>query len=100
MKVVEKGSAWILYAEGEAIFLEALCSHGAVDYNFFIELNSEERHDYKKFGSEYLSRLSYEIHYSAPGVIGNCSIYKERCVSKQYIDQFAAAYSAWRKQQA
>jgi hypothetical protein len=96
LKVVEHGNTWDLYEEGNSFFLSALCSHGAADYEFNIELNQDEVENYKRSGSAYLDKLAYEIHYSAPGVIGNNSIYKSRTLSIEFSEKFKRAYSEWR----
>ena len=72
---------WCLYEEEDHLYLVAHCSHSAVDYNFTIELNIEERSDYERLGRSYLDHLAHEIHFSAPGVKGNHSIYRNRRVS-------------------
>lgn len=100
MKVIQRGSTWFLYGEGDSIFIEALCSHGPADYHFTIELNAGELNRYKESGNEYLNKLAYEIHYSAPGVTGSRSIYRERDVSRQYADKFKEAYLAWREEES
>ena len=96
MKVVERGNTWFLYEERTSFYLSALCSHGPADYEFEIELNSFEVENYKLSGSTYLDKLAYEIHFSAPGVKDNNSIYKSRRLSSEYTKKFESAYLDWR----
>jgi len=79
MEIVDFGPhSWFLIQEGESLLLDVNCSHGAVDYDFQIELNESERAEYVHGRRNYLDRLAHAIHYSAPGVIGSTSAYKSR----------------------
>ena len=80
-KIDQEPWRWLLCQEDNKYFLQALCSHSAVDYFFTIEMNSEELSHYEEEGREYLTTLAHDIHYSAPGVIGNKSIFRNRQVS-------------------
>lgn len=43
MKVVDhEPHAWFLFEEGDSIFLDVNCDHGAAGYSVMIELSAEE----------------------------------------------------------
>lgn len=69
---------WFLLQEDDRLFLDAVCSHSAVDYMFLLEMNAEETALFRTKGRAYLGDLAYRIHYSAPGVQGNRSPFKAR----------------------
>jgi len=71
-------SGWFLLRDGARLLLDVNCSHGAVGYSFLVALNDAEVQTYEVQGRNFISRLAYEIHYSAPGVRGNTSPYRER----------------------
>lgn len=95
--VLDNGSTWFLYEEDQALYLEALCSHSAADYIFIIEMSPKEQCEYKKSGAKYLDWLAHEIHYSAPGVIGNKSIYMERRATSECYEKTKMASKLWRE---
>ena len=80
-KIDEEPWRWLLFQEGNRYFLQALCSHSAADYFFTVEMNREELSRFEDEGREYLTSLAHDIHYSAPGVIGNKSIFRNRQIS-------------------
>jgi hypothetical protein len=82
---------WFLLQDSGALFLDVACSHGAVGYGFLMELNEEEVREYKADGHPYLCRLAEAINYSAPGVRGNSSPYKERNILRSHADAVSAA---------
>ncbi len=69
---------WTLLEENGQLFLDAMCSHSAVDYYFLLALNEEEILLFKKKGRSYFDSLASSIHHSAPGVRGSKSPYKPR----------------------
>ncbi len=69
---------WILLEENGCFYLDALCSHSAVDYMFLLRLDQEEVELWRERGTSYLDDLAHRIHYSAPGVQGSRSPYKAR----------------------
>lgn len=71
----------MLFEDDDDLYLDVLCSHSAVDYRFAIRLDEKEKLDFRHSGRDSLNRLAHDIHYSAPGVIGNSSKYRERKVS-------------------
>jgi hypothetical protein len=88
--------SWFLFKEGDALFIDAPCEHGAVGYNVLIQLNEQEISAYASEGRVYLSRLAQEIHESAPGVIGSRSPYKQRNVLKDHAAATMLAVERWR----
>lgn len=92
MKLIdEEPWRWMLFEDNGDLYLDVLCSHSAVDYRFAISLDAQEKSDLKQFGRDSLSRLAHEIHYSAPGVIGNSSEYRERRVSDALANKIREA---------
>lgn len=100
MKVIaHEPQLWFLMNDNGKLFFEVSCEHSAVSYSVLIELNPEEESHYENEGSVYLNRLAYDINYSAPGVRGSASIYKNRNVSSQRNHEVMAAVIEWRTEQ-
>jgi hypothetical protein len=79
MEVIDREPhAWFLVRDGNALLREVRCSHGPADYSVVLELNAMERRRYDRQRRVYLEELTYAIHYSAPGVRGNTSVYAHR----------------------
>src|ERR1041384_2579187 len=94
--VDEENYRWLLLTEDGQLYLDAMCSHSAVDYLFLLRMNEEEVALFRDRGRSYLDDLAYRIHYSAPGVIGNKSPYKSRTLVMTAERQRAdAAISHW-----
>jgi len=71
-------SGWFLVRDGERLLLDVNCSHSAVSYPFLMALNETERDAYAARGHAFISELADRIQYSAPGVIGSVSPYRDR----------------------
>ena len=98
MDVIAEGpTAWYLLRDGDALLLEARCSHSAVDYGWLVELNAGERAGWAERGGAWIDELAQAIHYSAPGVIGNNSPYRDRKVDAARGQQVGEAIAAWIK---
>jgi hypothetical protein len=83
MKLIdEEPWRWMLFEDGDDLYLDVLCSQSAVDYRFPVLLDAQEVSEFRESGRDALNRLAQEIHYSAPGVIGNNSRYRGRKVSE------------------
>lgn len=78
----EEPWSWRLFEDNDDLYLDVLCSHSAIDYQFVICLNEKEASDFRDTGRSALDRLAHAVHYSAPGVIGNTSAYRGRKVSE------------------
>lgn len=97
MRVIDhEPHAWFFFEKDDSYFLDANCNHSAFGYSYMIELSSDEVAKYKNGDREYLGKLAYDIHYSAPIVKGSNSIYRGRDVSKEYSEQSMAAINLWR----
>ena len=72
---------WTLFEEDGELYLDAFCSHSAVDYTFAVQMSASEKESLRHRGRDWLTEFSHKIHYSAPGVIGSGSEYKARKVS-------------------
>lgn len=98
MQVIAEGNyGWYLLMENTEFYMEVLCSHGAVDYIVAINLNPEEVRGYLASGKDFLDKLAYEIHYSAPGVIGSSSKFRERKLDRVYCDKLTQAIDDWNR---
>ena len=96
MKVLEHSPAfWFLLAEENRLFLDVNCEHGAVSYDVLIELNENERAQYTALGYNYLNTLAEMVNYSAPGVRGSDSVYKNRNISVQFRQDVTDAIEFW-----
>lgn len=99
MKILDhEPQQWFLALDGDAVLLDVNCSHGAVDYDFQIELNEAEMAAYAKGGHTYLNSLAESIHYSAPGVTGNSSPYKSRKLEAAKAAKMQASILSWVRQ--
>lgn len=99
MKIVDQEPhSWFLVQDGESLLFDVNCSHGAVGYDFQIELNESEKIEYVHGCRNYLNRLAYEIHYSAPGVIGSASPYKSRRLGVTRAAGMQEAILTWVKE--
>ncbi len=98
MKVVDyQQAAWFLFEYEGELYLDANYSHSAFSYCYMIKLLPDELVEHKKDGHEYLTKLAYEVHYSAPGVKGSTSKYLGRDVSKEFAEQTSLAVKSWRE---
>ena len=97
MKVLDQEPwAWTLFEKDNSYFLDANCNHSAFGYSFMIELNEAEMSEFKKIGRNYLNKLAYDIHYSAPIHKDSKSIYKGRDVAAKYTEECSKAFQEWR----
>jgi hypothetical protein len=100
MRVVDHDPAfWFLLAEGDRLILDVNCAHGVVSYDFAIELNERERDEHAAHGHDYLSQLADQLNYSAPGVRGTASPYKNRNITSNIGPQIVEVINQWRSQQ-
>ncbi len=88
-------SGWFLVRDGERLLLDVNCSHSAVSYGFSMELNERESQGYAAGGHKFLSELAEKIQYSAPGVIGNVSPYRERRLQGADLSKLDEVTIAW-----
>lgn len=96
MDVIDHGpQAWFLVRDGDALLLQARCSHGAAEYCVVIELDEAERQAYAAKSHAYLDHLAEAIHHSAPGVIGSTSPYGRRVAGPQRAREVDQAILAW-----
>lgn len=97
MNVIDhEPASWFLVQHGDQLLLDVHCSHSFVSYTVLIALNAEETDLYRQKGHAYLDELAYAIHYSAPGVAGSQSRYKNRNVDRAFGAQVMAAIAAFR----
>ena len=97
MKVLDhEPYAWFLLEHEGALYLDAHCSHSFFDYSVLIALDAEECAQYEKRGRDYLGKLAYDIHYSAPAALGSTSPFRSRNLTRGLGDLVSAAVKAWR----
>ena len=82
---------WFLFKKGNALFLDAYCSHGPASYSVLIELSAEEQAEYSQKGHAYLDRLAQAIQNSGPG-----RGYQLRDVTRVYLKESTDAVNEWR----
>ncbi|MGE8685689.1 MAG: hypothetical protein ACN6PJ_01050 [Achromobacter sp.] len=87
---------WFLLQIADGLLLDVNCSHDAVGYRFMIQLNDDELRAYRAGGRGYLCDLAETIDFSAPGVKGSSSPYKDRNVDRLHSDAVMEAIQAWR----
>ena len=96
MDVIHHGPhAWFLVKDGDALLLDARCSHGPAEYSVVIELDEAERQAYAARSRAYLNQLAQAIHESAPGVRGSTSPYRSRVLGPARANQVQQAILAW-----
>ncbi|EJE53905.1 hypothetical protein PMI14_01206 [Acidovorax sp. CF316] len=101
MNVIDhEPASWFLVQHGDQLLLDVNCHHSFVSYSVLVALSEEETSLYRQRGHAYLNELAHAIHYSAPGVAGSRSPYKERNVDREFGAQVMAAIQAHRAQQA
>jgi len=62
--IAEKSWGWILFADGNRVFLSVVCG-GVGVYEMEFELTDDEAESYRQAGSEYLDHLAGAVR-SAP----------------------------------
>ena len=96
MEVLEYGpQAWYLLRDGQQLYLDVNCNHSFAYYSFTMELNSDEAAKYRRRGRAYLDELAHTIQYSAPGVSGSGSLYKDRLVCPEAALRINDAIRQW-----
>ncbi|WP_431103988.1 hypothetical protein [Roseateles noduli] len=88
---------WFLVGEKDSLLFEVTCSHGAVDYIVTLALNDAERQAYAARGHAYLNELAEAIHFSAPGVRGSVSPYRDRKLDSLRSNRVSEAVRDWLK---
>lgn len=97
MNVIDhEPASWFLVQHRDLLLLDVHCSHSFVSYSVLIELDAEETDLYRQKGHAYLDELAYAIHYSAPGVTGSQSPYRDRNVDREFGAQVSQAIAAFR----
>ncbi len=91
MKTVTSGYDWILLENERSFYLYCICHHSCSSYIFSMQLNEDELNEYKAGGDQYLEKLAYDIHYSAPGVRGSNSKYRSRKADRTLEDTLESA---------
>jgi len=98
MTVVDhEPSQWFLVKDSERLLFDVNCSHGAISYEFLMELNASEREGYTLRGHQFLSDLAEKIQDSAPGSV---SPYRERALPESDRGQVNEATITWMKGRA
>ena len=93
MRVVEHGpDAWILYAEGQALFLEVDCKRDAFAHSVLLRLNAEETRAYGIDGRLFLDDLAQWVRSAEAAPDGP---YRKRDVAGLYSDKIAGAMEDW-----
>ena len=90
----EEPYAWHLLEENGTLYLNAVCSHSFVDYTFLMALNEDELKRFRADGRDNLTRLAYDVHCSAPAVIGSTSRFKARNLTPALGDRALQALQA------
>jgi hypothetical protein len=93
MRVIEHGpNAWVLLAEGQALFLEVDCKRGAFAHSVLLRLNAEETRAYGMEGRGFLDALAQWVQAAEAAPDGP---YRKRDVAGLYSDKIAAAMEDW-----
>jgi hypothetical protein len=96
MEVIDHGPhAWFLVRDGDALLLDARCSHGPAEYSVVIELDEAERQAYTARAKVYVDQLAQAIHESAPGVQGSTSPYRSRILGPARANQVQQTILVW-----
>ena len=93
MRVIEHGpDAWVLFAEGQALFLEVHCKRDAFAHSVLLRLNAEETRAYGIEGRTFLDALAQWVQAAEAAADGP---YRKRDVAGLYSDKIAEAMEAW-----
>lgn len=93
MRVIALSSPdWILFGEGQALFLEVHCRRGVFAHSVLLRLDAEETRGYGSHGREYIASLARAIQVAAAG---DGAPYRARDVAALYSDKVAGAMEAW-----
>jgi hypothetical protein len=93
MRVIEQGpNAWVLFAEGQALFLEVDCKRDAFAHSVLLRLNAEETRAYGMDGRAFLDQLAQWVQSAEAAVDGP---YRRRDVAGLYSDKIAGAMEEW-----
>ena len=57
---------YFLLRDGDDLYLDANCDHGAVGYSVLIQMNDEEVKHYVENGKAYVRDLAVSIHNNVP----------------------------------
>jgi hypothetical protein len=97
MRVIDHEAGWwFLLEEDQAVFFHVFCEHGAIGFDFMLQLNQEELEDYAREGRAFISKLATEIEYSAPIARASTSRFKARRLSEPYSARVTRAIESWR----
>jgi hypothetical protein len=88
-------AAWYLLADGDGLFLDVNCSHGAFGYSVLIELDQSERTRWAELGRGYLDTLSQAVQDSAP-LVDATSPYRARDLTSTRSNEVSDAVRRWR----
>jgi hypothetical protein len=90
----EERYRWVLLEHEGQLYLDVYCSHSCVDYWFLIALNADETANCEKEGRNYINKIAYDVHYSAPLVQNSNSPYKIRALDPIYRHLATEAFNA------
>jgi len=100
LKVIDhEPHAWFLLEDEGALYLDAHCSLGVLDYSVLIALDADETSAYRARGRAFVDQLAERIHDSAPAAAISASPYRSRdlavgaCAENTRV---SAAIAAWR----
>jgi hypothetical protein len=88
---------WFLLRTTSGLLLDVACSHSAFGYSFLMQLNEDEVRGYEAGGHRYLNDLARAVNFSAPGVKGSSSSYKDRNIHRLHADAVTEAVLTWRR---
>ncbi|MEQ3550208.1 hypothetical protein WIS52_06955 [Pseudonocardia nematodicida] len=98
MQVVDhEPRSWFLMRDGDRLYLDVNCNHGAFGYSVLIELDGSERRALDEQGRGYLHELADAVHMSAPAARDSTSPYRDRDQSRTYGTATSEAVAAWRR---
>jgi hypothetical protein len=83
--------AWILFGEGDALYLDVNCSLGPVGTSLLVELDADEARAFREQGIACVDRLAQRIADAGPA-----SPYAARDRTRELGERATAAFLAWR----
>jgi hypothetical protein len=87
---------WFLLREGDELFLDMNCSHGAYGFSVLLMLSEHERGEFEKSGRAALDELATAVQDSAPMARDSTSPYRDRDLTRLRANEVSEAVRRWR----
>lgn len=98
MKVIDhEPQSRFLLEDANSLFLDGNYNHSFVGYDWMIELNRDEVHQYRKRGREFINWLTEDVQNSVPILKASSSSYRTRRAPGELYNKASAAIEEWKE---